>query len=419
MAWTPEQQPFGVNHAPLLTGTASDGSGVGVPVAVDPDTGAVLTSGGGSGGGGTQYSSGTTTPNPVVGNALIFDDAGTLQDVSTTNPLPVAATFSGTVTSSPTFSQNPAAGTPTPAFGLIDASFRPQVSVATALPAGTNAIGSITNTSFAATQSGTWNLNNISGTISLPTGAATSSNQTNGSQKSQIVDSTGANTLGVNASGQIGVSNFPATQPVSGTIAATQSGTWDVGLSTGSNTIGAISNTSFAATQATAANLNATVVGTVTANAGTGTFNIQSNASVNLAQLAGNTVSSGVGTSGTGTLRTVVANDTGRSLQSASGSASSSGNNTLVNAGTNRLKVFAFTLSTTSTSSTTCIFQSGASGTELWRVVLQAPTSVSTGANLVVQPPAWLFATATATLLNLNLSGANAVHWSVSYWDET
>jgi hypothetical protein len=61
-------------------------------------------------------------------------------------------------------------------------------------------------------QSGTWNLNNISGTISLPTGASTSSNQstqigyentiasntttlvnnqTNASQKTQIVDGTG------------------------------------------------------------------------------------------------------------------------------------------------------------------------------------------------------------------------------------
>ena len=34
-------------------------------------------------------------------------------------------------------------------------------------------IGSIANTSFAATQSGTWNVTNISGTVSLPTGAAT------------------------------------------------------------------------------------------------------------------------------------------------------------------------------------------------------------------------------------------------------
>lgn len=145
---------------------------------------------------------------------------------------------------------------------------------------------------------------------------------------------------------------------------------------------------------------------------------LAANQSVNIAQLAGNTISSGVGATGTGTLRTVVANDAGRTLTSTGGSASSSGNNTLVAAGTNRLKVYAFSLSTTSATAVTCIFQSGAGGTELWRVILQAPTSVSTGANLVVQPPAWLFATASATLLNLNLSGAIAVHWSVSYWDE-
>lgn len=38
--------------------------------------------------------------------------------------------------------------------------------------------GSIGNTTFASTQSGTWNINNISGTVSLPTGAATSAAQT-------------------------------------------------------------------------------------------------------------------------------------------------------------------------------------------------------------------------------------------------
>lgn len=45
--WTPELQPFGANHAPLLTGWASDGSGP-VPIAVDKATGALLTEGGGS-----------------------------------------------------------------------------------------------------------------------------------------------------------------------------------------------------------------------------------------------------------------------------------------------------------------------------------------------------------------------------------
>lgn len=42
-----------------------------------------------------------------------------------------------------------------------------------------------------AQESGTWNITNISGTVSLPTGAATSANQTNASQKTQIVDGSG------------------------------------------------------------------------------------------------------------------------------------------------------------------------------------------------------------------------------------
>lgn len=38
---------------------------------------------------------------------------------------------------------------------------------------------------------GKLNINNISGTVTLPTGAATSANQTNASQKTQIVDGSG------------------------------------------------------------------------------------------------------------------------------------------------------------------------------------------------------------------------------------
>ncbi len=70
-----------------------------------------------------------------------------------------------------------------------------------------------------ATQSGTWNINNISGTVSLPTGASTSAlqttanttlssilaNQTNGTQTTQVT-------------------NFPAVQPISGTVTADQGG---------------------------------------------------------------------------------------------------------------------------------------------------------------------------------------------------
>jgi len=53
------------------------------------------------------------------------------------------------------------------------------------LQAGANVIGAVTQSggpwsvsgTLAATQSGTWNITNITGTISLPTGAATAANQ--------------------------------------------------------------------------------------------------------------------------------------------------------------------------------------------------------------------------------------------------
>lgn len=140
--------------------------------------------------------------------------------------------------------------------------------------------------------------------------------------------------------------------------------------------------------------------------------------SIDNSSIAGTATSVGVGASGTGVQRMVEANNAGKTLATVSGTAASSGNNTLKAAGTNLLKVYAFSLTTTSATSTTCIFQSGASGTELWRVVLQAPTSVNVGANLAVTPPAYLFATASATLLNLNLSGAQTIHYSVAYYDE-
>lgn len=48
--WSNEVQPFGANHAPLLTGLSSAGDGTSVPVAVDPATGGLLSVVAGTGG---------------------------------------------------------------------------------------------------------------------------------------------------------------------------------------------------------------------------------------------------------------------------------------------------------------------------------------------------------------------------------
>jgi hypothetical protein len=88
---------------------------------------------------------------------------------------------------------------------------------------GVNASGQMTVLvagTVAATQSGTWNINNISGTISLPTGAATSALQT-----------TINTTLGspFQAGGSIGNTTFAATQSGTWTVNPTTAANWGIG----------------------------------------------------------------------------------------------------------------------------------------------------------------------------------------------
>ena len=79
-----------------------------------------------------------------------------------------------------------------------------------------------------------------------------------------VVQATASN-LNANVTGSVSVSNFPVTQPVSGTVAATQSGSWNVGINNGAGA---------SAVNIQDGGNSITVDGTVTANAGTGTFNV-------------------------------------------------------------------------------------------------------------------------------------------------
>jgi hypothetical protein len=114
--------------------------------------------------------------------------------------------------------------------------------------------GSIGNTTFASTQSGTWNINNISGTISLPTGASTSALQTSGNASLTTIagalyaqgsttsgeigplmlgavttsapsyTSGQSDPLSLTTAGALRVDGSAVTQPVSGTVTANQGG---------------------------------------------------------------------------------------------------------------------------------------------------------------------------------------------------
>ena len=137
------------------------------------------------------------------------------------------------------------------------------VTIATlpALATGTNTIGAISNTSFAATQSGAWDITNISGTISLPTEASTSALQTTGNTSLSNIDTK------TPALGQaLAAASIPVVLPAVQVTALTPPTTVGVNslpaLSTGSNAIGSITNTSFG------------ISGTLPAFTTTPTFNI-------------------------------------------------------------------------------------------------------------------------------------------------
>lgn len=120
----------------------------------------------------------------------------------------------------------------------------------------------------------------------------------------------------------------------------------------------------------------------------------------------------------TGTTTGLIPVDFGRTFVSASGTLAATNGTLVISAASTKIKVYAFSITTTSSTQQICKFQTAVGGTDLWHAALMTPAGGSAGANLAVSPPAYLFATPTASILNLNLSSANAVHWSVSYFME-
>lgn len=128
--------------------------------------------------------------------------------------------------------------------------------------------------------------------------------------------------------GTLAISNFPATQPVSGTVTANQGGAWNL-----TNISGTVSLPTGAATETTLATrlADATFTGRINTQgqkamtastpvviasdqsavpvSGTITTTPPANASTNVAQFGGTNVSTGTGASGAGIPRVTVAND--------------------------------------------------------------------------------------------------------------
>ena len=117
---------------------------------------------------------------------------------------------------------------------------------------------SVQNATLAVTQSGTFNITNISGTVSLPTGAATATLQTTGNNTLSNIDTKLGGTLSVNVGltdAQLRASAVPIsfTRLASGTdsVSAVQSGTWNI-----TNISGTVSLPTGAATESTLVALN-------------------------------------------------------------------------------------------------------------------------------------------------------------------
>jgi hypothetical protein len=153
----------------------------------------------------------------------------TVQGNASGTPIPVSFTPSGTQavnlsqvggTSFALGQQLAAASLPVVLTASQLSTLTPLSTVTVTQGTAANLNATVTGT-IAATQSGTWNINNVSGTVSLPTGASTSANQTNGTQKTQIVDGSNnvigstSNALNVNVS--------------SGTVTATNSANGNTG----------------------------------------------------------------------------------------------------------------------------------------------------------------------------------------------
>ena len=167
---------LGVNIGGTLrgvTGTNTAGSTFAADVNIAGDSTSVAQGSTTSGQTGPLNQAAVTTAAPSYANAttrpLSLDTAGSLR----------VSVASGTVTAvQGTASNLKAQVTGTGAAGTADSGVVTVQGIASMTP-------------VLATLSGTNNINNVSGTVSLPTGAATATKQSDGSQKSQIVDGSG------------------------------------------------------------------------------------------------------------------------------------------------------------------------------------------------------------------------------------
>lgn len=108
-------------------------------------------------------------------------------------------------------------------------------------------------------------------------------------------------------------------------------------------------------------------------------------------------------------------------LLTASGVASSAGENVVILSTdvSKSICVYGHYLGTKSSTEVLCKMLNGSGGVERYRNDFQAPTNITVGSNLAVDPPAFLYKTDPGMDLILELSIATDVHYSLSYFEAT
>jgi len=144
-------------------------------------------------GGGIQYTEAATDAT-ITGTAMMFEDAADTLRVATgniANGLDVDVTrVSGTVTVDGSAVTQPVSGTVTvthPQLGGGTESVAQRVTIASD-STGVLTVDNGGSFLVQAAQSGAWNITNISGTVSLPTGASTATNQSTANTALQLID---------------------------------------------------------------------------------------------------------------------------------------------------------------------------------------------------------------------------------------
>jgi hypothetical protein len=308
-----------------------------------------------------------------------------------------------------------------------------------------------------AAQSGAWNVTNVSGTISLPTGAATAAKQpalgTAGAASSDVIT-----VQGIASMTALKVDGSAVTQPVSdggGSLTVDNAGTFAVQATLQAETTKVIGTVNVAAAQtiavtnagtfATQSTLQAgtNAIGKLAANSGVdiGDVDVTSVVPGTSATSLGKAQDSAVGATDTGVAMLAVRADSSAAMTPAAGDYSTlrtdkygalkttnlpdavslvkyavidnatSGDNTIVAAAGVGVKIRVLSVFLMSAGTTTVRFESGASGTALTG---QMNCTAQSGFVLPFNPAGW-FETATNTLLNLELSAAISVDGCLTY----